>query len=49
MEAPQIGPANIASNPTVAPMATAAVMPFSLAPTETCKITNMRKNVRIAS
>ncbi len=45
MEAPQIGPANIASRPTVAPMTNPAVIPFSRAPIDTCRITSMRKKV----
>jgi hypothetical protein len=49
MEVLQIGPANIAFNPIVAPIATGAVLPFSLAPIATCKITSMLKKVNTAS
>jgi len=49
MDAPQIGPANIASSPITAPTAIPAVMPFSAAPVETPRITNMRMAVRINS
>jgi hypothetical protein len=45
MEAPEIGPANIASNPTVAPMAKAAPCPAALLSAATAMITNMRKKV----
>ena len=46
---PQIGPANMASNPITAPTAMPAVIPFSAAPVETLRITNMRIAVRINS
>lgn len=49
IEAPQIGPANMASKPTTAPMAMPAVMPFSLAPVETHSMTYMSMNVSIVS
>ena len=49
MDAPQIGPANMASNPITAPTAMPAVIPFSAAPVETLRITNMRIAVRINS
>ena len=49
MEAPQIGPANIASNAMTAPTAMPAVMPFSFAPVETFKIVSIRKNVKTIS
>lgn len=49
MEAPLIGPANIASKATTPPMASPAVMPFSLAPVETPRITNISPIVRTAS
>jgi len=49
MDAPEIGPANIASSPMTAPTAMPAVMPFSAAPVETLRITNIKSNVRINS
>jgi hypothetical protein len=49
MDAPQIGPANMASSAITAPMAIPAVIPFSFAPVETFKITNIKRNVRINS
>ena len=48
MDAPQIGPANIASNPMIEPTAIPAVMPFSAAPVETLRI-NIKIAVRINS
>ena len=49
IEAPQIGPANMASKATTAPMASPAVIPFSRAPVETRKITNISKKVSTTS
>ena len=49
MDAPQIGPANIASSPITEPTAIPAVIPFSAAPVETLRITNIRMAVRIRS
>ena len=49
MDAPQIGPANMASNPMIEPTAMPAVMPFSAAPVETLRITNIKIAVRINS
>src|SRR5439155_5493285 len=49
IEAPQIGPANIASSPITEPTAIPAVIPFSLAPVETFRITNIRIALRINS
>ena len=49
MDAPQTGPANMASSPTVPPMAMAAVIPFSLDPVETLNMTITRMAVRINS
>src|SRR6266576_4485299 len=49
IDAPQIGPANIASSPITAPTAIPAVMPFSAAPVETPRITNIKTAVRISS
>ena len=49
VEAPLIGPANNASNPTTAPIAMPAVIPFSFAPEETQRITNISVPVRISS
>lgn len=49
IDAPQIGPANIASKPMIEPMAIPAVIPFSFAPVETFIITNIKKNVRMIS
>jgi len=49
IDAPQIGPANIASNPTTDATAMPAVIPFSFAPLETFIITNISKKVRITS
>jgi hypothetical protein len=49
MDAPEIGPANIASSATVAPMAIPAVIPFSFEPLETARITSFRIAVRIYS
>jgi hypothetical protein len=46
MDAPEIGPANIAPNPMTEPTAIPAVMPFSAAPVETLRITNIRIAVR---
>jgi hypothetical protein len=49
IDAPEIGPANRASNAMTAPTATPAMMPFSFEPAETQRITNIRMRVRIAS
>ena len=49
IEAPEIGPANAASNAITAPMAMPAVIPFSFSPLETFRMTNTRKNVSTAS
>ena len=49
MEAPQIGPANIASSRTTEPMAMPANSPCSFGPVETPMMTSMRKKVRITS
>ena len=50
MDAPQIGPANIASNPITEPTAIpAVVILFSVAPIETLRITNIKIAVRINS
>ena len=49
MEAPHIGPANMASNPTTDATAIPAVIPFSFAPVETFIITNIKKKVSMVS
>ncbi len=49
MLAPQTGPANIASNKTVEPMARPANIPCSLLPVATFMITSIRKKERINS
>src|SRR5438477_1540584 len=49
IDAPQIGPANIASSPITAPTTIPAVMPFSAAPVDTLRITNIKVAVRISS
>src|SRR5207249_5699854 len=49
IDAPEIGPANNASKPITAPTAMPAVIPFSRAPVETLRITNMSNAVRIIS
>ena len=49
IDAPEIFPANIASSAMTAPTAMPAVLPFSFAPVETFKITNIRRKVRISS
>lgn len=49
MDAPEIGPANNASRPTVAPIAMPAIMPFSFEPVETLSITYIRNHVSIIS
>ena len=49
IDAPQMGPANIASSPITAPTTIPAVMPFSAAPVETPRITNIKIAVRISS
>ena len=47
IDAPQTGPAKIASKPTTAPIAIAAIVPVSSE--DTCKITNIRIKVRMNS
>ena len=49
MEAPEIGPANIASSAIKAPTAIPAMAPFSFEPVETHRITSIRIQVRINS
>ena len=49
MDAPQMGPANMASNPTTEPIASPANMPCSLLPTATLMITSIKKKVSISS
>ena len=49
MDAPLIGPANIASSNTVPPMARPANIPCSFEPVATWMITSIRKKVRITS
>src|SRR5579859_805261 len=49
IDAPEIGPANSASNPTVAPMANAAACPTARVSVATAMITSIRPNDRIAS
>ena len=49
IEAPQMGPANMASRAITDPMAIPAVIPFSFAPVETLKITSIRRNVSTTS
>ena len=49
MEAFVIGPANIASKSTTAPIAIPAIIPISLLPVETFIITTIRKNVSSSS
>jgi hypothetical protein len=49
IDAPQIGPANIASNKTVEPIAKPANIPCSLLPVATFIITNIRKKVSKSS
>ena len=49
IDAPQIGPANIASSSTNEPIAIPAMTPFSFEPVETLMITSMRKKVRMSS
>ena len=39
----------MASKPTVAPIAAPAIIPFSFAPVDTFKMTNMSKKVKITS
>ena len=46
IDAPQIGPANIASSPITEPTTIPAVIPFSRAPVETPRITNISIAVR---
>ena len=45
MEAPEMGPPNMASNNTVEPIASPANMPCSFEPCATFIITNIKKNV----
>src|ERR1700728_970255 len=49
IDAPQMGPANMASNPTTEATAIPAVITFSFAPLDTCRITNMRQKVSISA
>ena len=49
IDAPEIGPANIASSPMTDPTAMPAVIPFSFAPVETLRITHIRMKVRTVS
>jgi len=49
IDAPQIGPANIASKPMTEPTTIPAVIPFSAAPVETPRIANIKIAVRISS
>lgn len=49
MLAPHIGPANIASNNTVEPMASPANIPCSLLPVATLIMTSIKKKVRMNS
>ena len=49
IDAPQIGPASNASRPITAPTAMPTVIPFSRAPVETLRITNMSNAVRMIS
>ena len=49
IEAPEIGPANMASRATTAPIAIPAVTPFSLAPSDTRRIVSINIAVRITS
>ena len=49
IEAPQIGPANIASKAMTEPTAMPAVIPFSFAPVETLRIVSIRRKVKIVS
>jgi len=49
MEAPQMGPANIASKATTLPIAAPAMIPFSFAPVETFQITYISMNVSTTS
>jgi hypothetical protein len=43
MEAPQTGPAKRASKPMTEPTATPTVMPFSFAPVNTDRMTNIKR------
>ena len=49
MDAPQMGPANMASKPTMEPIARPANRPRSLLPVATLMITSIRKKVRMNS
>ena len=49
IDAPVIGPANIASKPTTPPIAIPAMVPISLDPVETLIITNIKMKVKITS
>ena len=49
IEAPQAGPANIASSAMTPPIAMPAVMPFSFAPVDTLKIVIIRMAVSTSS
>jgi hypothetical protein len=49
IDAPVIGPPNIASSPTVPPIAIAAASPTARVSVATLMITNIKKKVRISS
>ena len=49
IDAPDTGPANRASRAITAPTAIPAVIPFSFAPVDTHRMTNMRIKVRSTS
>ena len=49
IEAPEMGPAKSASNKTTAPIAIPAMMPCSLLPCETRRMTNIKKKVNSIS
>src|SRR2546421_7427198 len=49
IDAPQIGPANIASNPMTPPTAMPAMTPVSFGPVDTLRITSMSRPVSTAS
>ena len=49
IDAPEIGPPNNASSPTVAPIAIAAASPTARVSVATAMITNIKKNVSMSS
>ena len=49
IDAPLIGPANMASNKTTLPIANPANIPCSFEPVATFKITNIKKKLRMIS